>query len=416
MAAALLDILDSELRLWQDGRAVRSPGYALLDGDGYVFGDAARGEARRQPRNINNRFWWQLGTRPLQPALGAARHAADLVHAHLLELHRAAGEPRELVLAVPDSLQREQLSLLLGIVRACPFEAVGLVNRSLLVAEGHSASGPLFHLELQLHQALLTRLEAAGGELRLAQSQVLPGCGLLALQEGIVERIASAFIHGTRFDPRRKADSEQALYDSLPQLLRELGEADDTAVEVDGYRARISYDQLRGAADRLCDAVAQELGRAGDQPLLLLDPLAALVPGPTRRFAHARCTHAGDMPEALSRHAESIIQEGEALHLIKGLPVSDSARREAAAQPETQPPPAAAPAPTHLLTGARARPLADGTALADGWRIEQRHGDWVLSGGRGNLLVNGSAYRGGALAAGDRIGLGDAHWLLIEVA
>jgi len=54
---ALLDIDDCNLRLWSGGEPVQSPGYALLEGDGYRFGREARQSARLRPRDINNRYW-----------------------------------------------------------------------------------------------------------------------------------------------------------------------------------------------------------------------------------------------------------------------------------------------------------------------------------------------------------------------
>jgi len=423
--AALLDILDSELRLWRDGRAVRSPGYALLDGDSYRFGEDARGSARRQPRNVNTRYWWQLGTRPLQPALGPARHTADLVHGPLLALHEAAGQPRELVLAVPESLHKEQLSLLLGIIRACPFDAVGIANRSLLVAAAHGVSGPVCHLELQLHQALLTRLAVEEEELRVTGEQVLTGCGLLALQENLVEAIARSFIENTRFDPRRQAETEQQLYDSLGGALAALREADDTTLEVGGYRSRIGYDALREAGRRLHDGVARELGRGGDAPLLLVDPLADLLPGFTQGFPGARVASSRDLPEALAAHGERIIQPGEALHLVRALPAAAAAGR----QPDTAPaapvagngatgsrPATAGSEPTHLLETGRAEPLADNMSLADGWSLVHGDGGWRLAPGRGTATVNDGPWNGAALAAGDRVAVGGGHWQLIEVS
>jgi hypothetical protein len=420
--AALLDILDSELRLWHDSRAVRSPGYALLNGDSYQYGEDARGHARRQPRNVNTRFWWQLGTRPLQPALGPARHTADLVHGHLLGLHEAAGKPGELVLAVPESLQKEQLSLLLGIVRACPFEAVGLANRSLLIAAAHDASGPTCHLELQLHQALLTRLDSDGSGLKVTGEQTLTDCGLLALQESLVEAIARSFIDSTRFDPRRQAETEQQLYDSLGSALAALRDADDTTLEVGGYRSRISYDALRAAGRRLHDSVARELGRNGDAPLLLVDPLVDLLPGFSEGFPGARVASSRDLPAALAVHEDRIVQPGEALHLVRALPMAAGSRRETA--PSTTDAAGAAgaagaastdPEPTHLLAGGRARPLRDRAPLADGWSLVRGEGGWLLAPGRGTATVNDGPWNGAVLAAGDRLTVAGQSWQLIEV-
>jgi len=448
--AALLDILDSELRLWHDSRAVRSPGFALLDGDSYRYGEEARGHARRRPRNVNTRFWWQLGTRPLQPALGSARHTADLVHGHLLALHEAAGKPGELVLAVPESLQKEQLSLLLGIVRACPFEAVGLANRSLLIAAAHDAGGPTCHLELQLHQALLTRLDSDGSGLKVTGEQTFSDCGFLALQESLVEAIARSFIDSTRFDPRRQAETEQQLYDSLGSALAALRDADDTTLEVGGYRSRISYDALRAAGRRLHDSVARELGRNGDAPLLLVDPLVDLLPGFSEGFPGARVASSRDLPAALATHENRIVQPGEALHLVRALPIGDGSRREGApptADPNAAPAEAGSPVgaappprqgtgtddrrrregapptadssvtaePTHLLAGGRARPLRDHAPLADGWSLVRGDGGWRLAPGRGTAMLNDAPWDGAALAPGDRVTVAGQSWQLIEV-
>src|SRR5210317_652587 len=228
MTVALLDINDSNLQLWHGPAHLQSPGYALLVDKQYRFGNPARAAARLQPRDINTRYWWQLSTEALQPSLGPARHTGDLVHAHLQDLHREAGQPGEMVLAVSGSMQREQLALLLGIVQQCPFDAVGLVNRSVALGSLYGCGGRLFHLEVQLHQAVIAELAESAGTIELQRTVPLPGCGLLQIQERLVEIIASAFIRQTRFDPRRKAATEQQLYDALPNALRALGQANET--------------------------------------------------------------------------------------------------------------------------------------------------------------------------------------------
>lgn len=418
MAAALLDILDSDLCLYHDGRHVCSPGYALLEGDSYRFGDTARGSARRQPRYINTRFWWQLGTQSLQPSLGPARHTADLVHAHLLDVHRTAGEPDEVVLAVPDSLGRDQLALLLGIAQTCPFRVVGLINRSVLAAEAHGDTDHLFHLELQLHQALLTQLSVEGGQIRLVRSHALPGSGLLALQEAIVERVARSFIQNTRFDPRRKADTEQTLYDGLFQSLGALQTAGEIQVDISGYSTRINVEELASVADRLHDAITQET-RSVPGPVLLLDPQACLIPGFGARFSDVRNLDKENLPAAFARHHEHILQPADDLHLLKGLPAGTGTapRRQTAMADAPRPAPRRAESPpTHILHEARARPLGHSDiALTDHCRISREDpGCWVLA-GDAKVRVNGAAYAGAPLETGDELSANGKSWLLIEV-
>lgn len=423
MAVACLDINDSNLQLWHGDKRLQSPGYALLEGGRYRFGSDARAAARLRPREVSTRYWWQLSTDPLQPALGPARHSADLVHAHLLDLHSEAGSPGELVLAAPGSMHKEQLALLLGIIQQCPFDAVGLVNRSVALASLHAAEGPLYHLEIQLHQALLSELQAERGSVTFQRATALPGSGLLQLQERVVEAVATAFIRQTRFDPRRRAETEQQLYDALPKALQRLQQSNETSLTVNGYHARIARGDLEAASATLASSVSSTLGQAAGATLLL-DPLAALLPGLQQRLA-GTLLHAADLPRALAAHEDLLVQRAEALDFVSSLPQlgegSSAARAPAEPQPAAAAQPQAAP-PTHLLLGSEARPLqADGTSLGGGWSLLQEDNrQWLLhaASGAGPLEHNGQPGRDSeAVASGDRLRLADgADVLLITVS
>lgn len=454
MSIALLDLNDSNLQLWHRDARVQSPGYALLHGSEYRFGAPARAAARLQPRDINTRYWWQLSTETLQPALGPARHTGDLVHAHLLQLHREANEPEEVLLAVSGSMQHEQLALLLGIVQQCPFDAVGLVNRSVALGSLYGHSERLFHLEIQLHQALVTELAARDNTVELQRSTPLPGCGLLQVQERLVEIIAAEFVRQTRFDPRRKAATEQQLYDALPAALRALQGKVETNIDINGYQARISGHQLQGAGQRLFDSARSAIGVAHAGDRIIADPLAALLPGLGSAFANLDILAADAIQRALHLHQERLIQREQALHFVTALPrlaqehagaagpstlpgAAATASPAASTRPapsRAEPAPAAAsttgpavaphaattPAsrPTHLLYRHMARPLTQaGTALWDGWELYRGGDGWQLRGKGSGALVNGAPYRPGqVLGTGDAIaiGAGDVA-VLIEV-
>ncbi len=417
MTVPLLDICDANLQLWTGDAPLRSPGYALLEGGAYVFGNPARARARLQPRDINTRFWWQLNTEPLQPALGPARHSADLVHAHLLDLHRAGGEPPEVLLAVPGSMQRQQLALLLGIVQACPFDAVGLVSRSAALASLDGADGRLFHLELQLHQAVLTELGVEGDEVAVRRTVPLPGCGVLQLQERLVEIVASAFIRQTRFDPRRKGESEQALYDGLPDALRSLEQASEVNLEVKGYPARVSRSELTAAGERLFRGLADIIGQAQPGDRVLLDPLATLLPGLADQLSDPCRLESDALWQAVSGHGESLIQRRANLDFVTALPLLR--RRRTTIEPVALEPVAAPPSPaTHLLEGAAARPLRpEGMELAGDCELYKEDGQWRLRGpGCPDVIVDDRALEPGrALQPGETIGCGGAVYRLIEV-
>ncbi len=424
MSIGLLDLNDSNVQLWHQDARVQSPGYALLQGKEYLFGTPARAAARLQPRNINTRYWWQLSTEALQPALGPARHTGDLVHAHLRQLHQEADKPKEVLLAVSGSMQHEQLALLLGIVQQCPFDAVGLVNRSVALASLYSQSERLFHLEIQLHQALVTELAGRNNTIELQRATPLPGCGLLQLQERLVEIIAAEFVRQTRFDPRHKAATEQQLYDALPTALRALQNRAEANIDINGYQARISAQQLQAAGQRLFDSARECMGLLRPDDHVLADPLAALLPGLTGAFTRLDIVGADAVCRALQLHEDQLIQREQALSFITALPCLQEKiiprANPGSAVPGAQPAAAITPAstPTHLLYGHEARPLnQSGTPLAGGGEIYCSKDGWQLRGVAATTLVNGAGYRPGQrLASGDAITVGGGSAaLLIEV-
>lgn len=428
MSIALLDINDCNLQLWHEGTHVQSPGYALLVDKHYRFGNEARAAARLQPRAINTRFWWQLSTEALQPALGPARHTGDLVHAQLQELHKLADQPNELLIAVSGSMQREQLALLLGIIQQCPFEAVGLVNRSTLLGSLAGADDTLFHLEVQLHQSVITELKQVGNEVQLQRTVPLPGAGLLQIQEKLVEIIAGNFIKQTRFDPRRKAQTEQELYDELPAALRSLSSNSETNMEVGGYRARVNRAELQDAGQRLLENAQQAMGSAARNSRIIADSLAGLLPGLGESLAGVEFVASDAVRTAMEQHSEALVQRNQPLSFVADLAQlgSGAAQRSIVpaptveSAPEEPPPEAepARPAATHLLQGHTATPLLpEGVSLGAGCKLSRSAKGWQIEGAVEAIQVNDSpAKPGQTVGGGDRLQVGEQpQWQLIEV-
>lgn len=424
MSIGLLDINDSNLQLWHGESHVQSPGYALLQDQQYLFGAPARAIARLQPRDINTRYWWQLSTEGLQPALGPARHTGDLVHAHLQQMHTQAQQPKEVLLAVSSSMQHDQLALLLGIVEQCPFTAVGLVNRSVALGSLYSRGERLFHLEIQLHQAVLSELATRDNQVELQRNVPLPGCGLLQLQERLVELIAASFVRQTRFDPRRKAVTEQQLYDALPAALLALQTSAETNVDVNGYRARIRGNELEAAGKRLFDSVRESMGIMRPDDQVIADPITALLPGLASEFPSLKLLQTDDMRRALQLHEGQLVQRDQALNFVTVLPrLKDQKISEAtlANVPlATQDAPGGEPTkpPTHLLQNHVAQPLTNtGLPMVDGWKFFHSEQGWQLRGSGSAPSVNGREYHPGQiLGTGDSVSTdGGATVTLIEV-
>jgi hypothetical protein len=374
VSVCALELNDAGLLLGDGTRVLaESPAFATLTAQGLTVGAAARARARLDPRQTLSQFWQRLGTEPLPHPTRVARHHADLAYAHLLQVHEAAGRPMELVLAVPASFTREQLAILLGVAARCPFRAVGLVDSALAAVAGVPSINGALHLELQLHQCVLTHLVREGDSLVRGAVRTLPGTGLVQMTERWARRAAASFIQQTRFDPLHAAATEQQLYDRLPQWLAALATGDDVTAELQHGSARHSVrlrtddmlDAVQALYTQIREALAAENGKAG---VLLGARAAGLL-----RFAAQFAGAIALPPDAALRgallHLALIRSEAPALRFVTRLP---------APAPVAVPPSAPAlqlpPAPTHLLLGDRALRLPPGESYLhrmDGsnWRI-----------------------------------------------
>ena len=414
----LLDCNDASLRLWNDGDAFWSPGVVWLSGDRYQFGEPAWEQARRAPREISNRYWHRLSTQPLSPALGPARHTADLVHAHLEALLN--GMSGDITLAIPGAMEPGQLSLLLGILQTLPVTASSVVHRSALVgaATGQSCA----HVELQLHQASITAVTVESGIARAGETQLLPGHGLLGLMDDIAERIGEQFVTQTRFDPQRRAETEQALYLQLPDLLRSLGTQSEVSCTVEGHTARISADALRPVGSAFTQALTPLL--PADTAHIALDALLSALPGLN---LPAQATTIG--PEVIPLIAHSMApSKGELLFQREAPCGSAASPGHAPAEPqhsaaasaqaeteqeslETGQTPGSA---THSLTGGHAVPLNPGKHIADGVSVAESGAIDITPGTPAEL--NDQPVKGRvAVNAGDRLCAGGVEVRFITV-
>jgi len=403
--AVVIDLNDVALGLWQDSTPTFSPGYAHFSGTGYQYGAPARATSRRTPREVNTRYWSQLSTESLTPALGPARHSADLAHGHLQTLLNNAGQPDNALLLVPGHWSREQLSLLLGLTDALNLAADALVHRS--AAAGATAGCDRgTHVELQLHQTLITPWHQEGGMAYALQAQQLPGMGLLALQDKLATAIARLFVQQSRFDPLRSADAEQALYNGMAEALTELQSQTETQLKINGYQARVTREDLQPIGREFRERLQ---GLQGPGPLIIEYPLN-LLPG----LDHDGSVIALDrsaMVALLQRQWQTLKQPREQLALTRAVAANDTTDSQptsvtdTAAQSHTEEHPKSAPAPTHLLIGNQASPIGRlGSAVFSAWSVSQQQGQWWVEQAPTDGRVNERTVTAGApLQVGDTL-------------
>lgn len=409
----LLDCNDAALRLWQEGEAQWSPGLAWFSEGRYQFGEIAWQQARRAPREVNTRYWHRLSTQPLSPALGPARHTADLAHAHLATLFPDTAINEPVALAIPGAMDTGQLSLLLGILQTLPVEISAVIHRSALV--GAYLGQPCAHIEVQLHQASITVIDIDNGEAHVGDTGLLPGCGLLGLLDEIAEAIGQQFVAQTRFDPQRRADTEQALYEQIPELLKRLSTQSEVSCTVDDHTARINADTLRPVGEALSrelrQALPDSIGHIG------LDTLLSDLPGLS-------------LPHPITEIAPSVLWQAVDAHVVPTEGELVFQRRLACQSHSTETPPGtpvvASPSSiqttpsreatqaTHQVVSGRAMLLVAGAPIAPG--VELAAPGTLLISPSTLVHLNGQACKGEvSIQPGDRLVVGTLEVLFISV-
>jgi len=198
-----------------------SPGFALPEKKSLVTGRAAERRARLLPRQIMNRFWEQLSTDPLEPALPAAGNLAEVACAHLAHIWEQARHfGNSLVIAVPGFFQRIQLGLLVGMAQELGIPLQGFVSLPVAAAVA-GPEGLHLHVDIHLHRWEVSVLKV-NGRLEFKEAFSVNEKGLEGLYKLWVQAAAAEFVRMTRFDPLHSAETEQELYRRLPTALAAL--------------------------------------------------------------------------------------------------------------------------------------------------------------------------------------------------
>ena len=249
------------------------PGIAFLDDDTTRTGnEAARARASQSAARAHEllaRPEHRSSSRGRRASRARPRTSRSRRQKQLLGPYKSEGE--SVLLAVPAGYSREQLALLLGVINETGVRVAGLVDAALAACSLEPAPARVLHLDLELHQAILTVLEYSGGErsgLKRSRYEIALRHGVLDMQQTLMQFIAETFIRKTRFDPLHDASTEQRLVDQLPALARPIARAGDRSssacssatapLEIEIERAQL----IAAARAALCRAAAPGAGRA----------------------------------------------------------------------------------------------------------------------------------------------------------
>lgn len=361
MSTVLIELRDHNLCV-RAGHEVlaRSPGFASIASDTPVFGESAREQARLHPRHSFNQFWSQLGMETLPIKNKFFRHNADLAYSHLDGVTRSLDLSAGAVLAVPSHYTRQQLAVLLGVVKQCRFTTVGLIDLALLQA----ATTPAEHcvvIDLQLHQAVLTSFRKVDGQLVRERVLPVPFSGLLALQDAWVNVLGDEFVRHSRFDPQRNAETEQFMTNQLSTWIAASQANGEALIEINlkgtVFQARVSYAQfeqrVQGIYTRIREALA-ELSQ--DKSAVHISSSLLSLPGLTQGLPGLIAVDDEQGPAVIQQFRENIASSPDNIVFTSRLPlIKGTVSTVAPVMPPRL--------PTHILLNHRALLLPTGRTL-----------------------------------------------------
>ena len=219
----VLELNDACLVAARDGEVVaREPGFALLDGRDIITGDAARARARISPQLVSHRFWDTLDQDTVPSERQWRRTPAEVAYAQLEGLWQRAGKSGDTaVLLVPPTFTRAQLGLILGMCRKASIPVASLVDSALAALASVGDTRQAVVVDLTLHRVAGARFEIGENVQRRAVAEI-DQFGLMDYQRRFAATLGDVCVRRTRFDPMHSAESEQALYDDLNDVLAQL--------------------------------------------------------------------------------------------------------------------------------------------------------------------------------------------------
>ncbi len=345
----LLEINDIGLRCYQDGQLLhQSPGIAVAEKH-LLLGDEAWQQSRLHPLNTHADFWSQLNTTAISSQHPKVRHNGDLAYLHLQHIESELGisfNHQDVIYALPSSMDRNALGLLLGISQQCGLNPIGLVDQALAAMLPHADQQQVWFLDMHLNESLLTRLNLSNGTLTRENTESFNAQGWLQIHNKVLQFLADEFIRNTRFNPRHNAGIEQRLFNSIPDLLRQSLTAPSIQCELEGNELKIDSQALRQVLQAAVPAITDQLMTLSN--LYLSDRLGQwqpLLANQSKAVGLSQSQHISAM-SLLSKHIDA---HPEGVRFVSSLPSQHQSKTNGRAE---TPSPA-----SHFVWRHRAYPL-----------------------------------------------------------
>jgi len=451
MSPLIIELADRAVCVARDGRVLASSPSAIFDGSatalpgsGATPGPAAGTDAwsalRLRPMATSTRHLSAVLNDPSASNRALTLVAAELTR-RLTDVPLGSGE--HLWVAAPAHAGAGGLGALLGIASSLPLPIDGFVDAAAVTVAALGLERHAIVLELGLHHAAATAVDADDGHARRRRAVSSLRGGLIELYQGWLELVSTAMVNRTRFDPLHDAATEQELFDALPAWIHQAAQSGHVTVGLSSGTERIevtlSRDQFSQAAAPIYREVTRllhELRPAG-APLALIVPRNAVeLPGLQEELEQFAGCELISLPDGFAASAASLLDLPERrpedpVRLLRRSSVQ--ARAELAGEVMRRGLGArrvGGPAPSHVLFDGRAHSLSvdslvvgrapeapNAITLPEGLAgVSRRHCTFVHDSGQLVLLDHssfGTFVNGERVAervrvyAGDRVRLGE---------
>lgn len=309
-----------------------APSAVFEPGAGEAAGTNAWGALRSRPMVTSTRHLGLLLAE--RDVSGRARALVAGELAGCIAEHPLA-EGERVWIAAPARAQAHGLAALLGIARDLSLPVDGFIDCAAVTVAALGLERNTIVLELGLHHAAATAVDADAGRARRRRTVLAERGGLIELYQAWLDFIGTTMVKRTRFDPLHDAATEQRLFDDLPALAREAAAGGTTTVVVakgaEHTEVTLTRDQFALAAQRVYREVAgllHELRPAGAPVTIVMPRAVADLPGLRETVEQFAGCELVLVPDGFAGAATSLLDlperppEEDSVRLLRRLPLS----------------------------------------------------------------------------------------------
>ncbi|NNE37430.1 MAG: hypothetical protein HKN08_03920, partial [Gammaproteobacteria bacterium] len=215
-------------------------------------------------------------------------------------------------------------SMLLGITEACPFKTIGLVDSAIASTSAIADTGEYLHLDIHLHYTILTTIEVTNSVYRKTV-KIIDNVGISEIYDSCAEYFSDLFIDQTRFDPLHHAETEQTLYNMIPETVADLEHDKENNLDIHfqgkHFQAKLSAETLLRKLQHHYEKIYREISE--NHTCLITDRLD-ILPGFSSQLKNHVVVEEDTVFKGCVTNLNSIVSSDEGISLVTVLPTTSA--------------------------------------------------------------------------------------------